>query len=337
MNTHAEIISALKNSARILLICHYNPDGDALGASGALGHALMRLGKKVRMYNYSRLPENYDWLPLPSALEHDLSALRAFDPDLLVAMDCGDARRTGPDLAPLLADKKLMPWGESTVINIDHHLGNPGFGDLNLVDTSAAATAYIVGQLIEEMELPLSGDIGLCVYLGIFSDSGGFSYPNTSAELLEMAARIVRAGLDVGRFIEVYRNNWSVNRMRLWGRLWNEIEVHAGGQVVISAVSREHLESTGTTSEDLDSYTSFLRRLKGTRVVLMLRENKDGTCKASFRSDGVIDVQSIAAALGGGGHKAAAGVESKLGLREFIKKAKVMIESRLVDQPAARI
>lgn len=331
MNTHAEIISALKNSTRVLLICHYNPDGDALGSSGALGHALIQMGKEVRMYNHSHLPEHYEWLPLPAPLSNDLAELRSFDPDLLVAMDCGDARRTGPDLAPLLEDKKLLPWGNSTVINIDHHLGNPKFGDLNLVDPGYAATAHIVGELIEEMGLPLSGDIGICIYLGIFSDSGGFSYPNTSAELLEMAARIVRAGFNVGSFIETYRNNWSVNRMRLWGKLWSELEVFADGQVVISAVSREHLESTHTSSDDLDSYASFLRRLKGTKAVLMIRENKDGTCKASFRSDGVINVQRIAAALGGGGHKAAAGVESTLGLHEFIEKAKALIALQITD------
>ena len=330
MNSYSELIALLQDSQRVLITSHYSPDGDALGSMAGLACALGQLGKEVRLYNQGPVPENLGWFKLPVRLEKKLMTLKAFDPDILIVLDCGDEGRTGAVLGGMLKDKPTMFWPNITVVNIDHHLDNPNFGDINIVNPNSPATAFIVGEILEEMGVELSGPVGLAIYLGIYTDTGGFSYPSTHADVFDMAGRIVRNGLNIREFTENLTNNWSLNRMRLWGKLWGEIELCANGTVAISVIPQDYFDLTSTDSEDLDSYASFIRRLKGVRAVLMLRERSNGSCKASFRSDGIINVQNVAQQLGGGGHKAAAGVDSLLRLEDFVKRAKELLEAQVL-------
>ncbi|SHN54833.1 DHH family phosphoesterase [Desulfovibrio litoralis] len=325
-NKYPELFQAIQKYNNIILVTHYSPDGDALGSMAALAYALIALGKTVRLYNQSVQPENFSWVPLPCVLDNELNKLKDFPAELLITLDCGDESRTGRELLPLLQNKKTLPWKDIVVVNIDHHFGNSEFGDLNIVESDAPATAFIIGELIESLGLELKDEIGIGVFLGIYTDTGAFAYPSTTAKSLEMGARVIKNGLNIREFTEKLSNTWTLNRMQLWGRLWQELELCSGGKVAISKIPHAYFEDTQTTSEDLEGYASFLRHLKGVKAVLMIRERKDGTVKASFRSDGVINVQQIAFELGGGGHKAAAGVDSNLDMQTFAGKARILLE-----------
>ena len=313
-NSLESVAAALRGKKRVLITAHVNPDGDAVGAAAALAGVVMRLGSECRLFFATGLPNFLLWLPLPCPWVYSVEELSGWTPDLVVAVDCGDAHRMG-----VLEDfftKAVIPapgWENAETANIDHHLGNPLFAKYNWADHSRSATGEMIGLLGESLGMRLEGDLGLAVYLALVSDTGNFSYSNTHKDTFAMASRIVSNGLEVGAFSALWENNWSLNRMHLWGRLLEEITLHAGGAVACGIAPRGYLEELGLKKYDLDGFASWLRKLKGVRVGLFIREDGPGLCKMSLRSmGGDIDVRSIAARFGGGGHAAASGAEVRM-------------------------
>ncbi len=297
-----ELLAVLKKHDRILIAAHENPDGDAVGASVALGWALRTLGKEVLLYNQTGFPEYLSWLRLPSPVLRDISALPG-KPGLVVALDSGDAARLGEGIQALL--------GEVPVVNIDHHLGNPQYGTAaNWVDPSRAATGEMVGDIADALELPLEGALAEAVYVALASDTGSFAYGNTRPSSLRMAARLLEGGLDLADIRAKLDNNWSEGKLRLWGRLMSEARILDGGKLGAALINRAMLDEFGALKEDAEGFVEQLRKIKGVRVALLLREvEKDGKSmtKVSLRSSGADDVRKVAAQFGGGGHKNAAG------------------------------
>lgn len=298
----AEVLEALQTHDRILIAAHANPDGDAVGASAALGWALRMLGRETLLYNETGFPDYLGWMRLPCPLLRDLSALPG-KPGLIVALDSGDAGRLGEELQTLL---KEVP-----VVNIDHHQGNPGYGSAaNWVDPAMSATGEMVGHLAEALGLSLEGALAEAVYVALASDTGSFSYGNTRASTLRMAARLLEGGLDIAAVRAKLDNNWSENKLRLWGRLMSEARILDNGKLGVSIVSRALLRECGASREDAEGFVEQLRKIRGVRVALLLREEeREGSImtKVSLRSSGADDVRKVAAQFGGGGHKNAAG------------------------------
>lgn len=286
----------LEKGDNFLVAAHYNPDGDALGSTAALGHMLARLGKNFAIYNVSGMPEPYAWLNLPAPL---LTELPAEEPDWYLTLDCGDVDRLGDELRQRFNFERL--------INIDHHLGNPGFGSLNWVDPNYSSVGEMVAHLAMDMGMPMSGDLGEAIYLAIVTDTGYFSFGNTHPRTLELSAEILRAGLDPESFNAKIQNQWSLGRLKLWAAVWSDAELYMDGRVGVVRIPQQLLEATGTTSYDTDGLVNFVRRIKGVDVAVSLRENGPGQTKFSLRSPGTVNVQAIASILGGGGHKSASG------------------------------
>jgi phosphoesterase RecJ-like protein len=289
----AEIIRSRDN---FMVTSHVNPDGDAIGSSVAMCSILKALGKRFSLYNPSGLPNQFDWLPLPCPMHATLSGA---EPDWIIVLDCGSASRVGLELQDLMEARQ--------VINIDHHLGNPNFGRLNWVDDTYPAVAAMMADLADVLGVPLTGPLAEAIYLGIATDTGFFTYGNTDPRVMELAARLIRLGLQPGEINGKIRNQWTVRRFRLWGKSFASTELHFGGTLALTTVTREMMERTGTTSADTEEIVNFLRRLRGTRAAALLREEPDGTFKFSLRSTGADNVQSVAALFGGGGHRNASG------------------------------
>ncbi len=180
----------LETGNNFLVAGHENPDGDALGATAAMGFILQALGKNYRLYGASGVPEQFAWLELPAPLHSELNTLGDFVPDWYLILDCGDPFRMGRELMQAVTPSKI--------INIDHHLNNPKFGAVDWVDPGQAAVGEMAGQLAKALDIPLSGGLGEAVYLALVTDTGNFSYGNTKPETLELAASIIRQGLDPG-------------------------------------------------------------------------------------------------------------------------------------------
>lgn len=324
------VLAALRRVRRVLIVPHVNPDGDAVGSAFALAQLVAGQGGEARLFFRGGIPGYLSWLQPPAPVVASLEAPADWTPDCVWYVDCGDADRAGADLS--VSEYGVLPvpgWEEVLTVNTDHHISNPGFARINWVEPRRAATGELIGMLAEELGVELSGELGKALYLALVSDTGNFSYGNTSAECLGMAARIVAAGLDVASFTAVYENNWTLQRMHLWGRLMSEIVLHSGGAVAASVVPLRYLEEAGLKKEDLEGFASWLRRLAGVRVALFVREDGPGRSKVSLRSMGDVDVQEVASLFGGGGHAAAAGAELSLPAEEAAKEILAVLEQRV--------
>jgi len=291
-----QIAELIRRSDHFLVASHANPDGDAIGSTVALGHILAALGKDFCLYNKSGLHHQFDWLHLPGPFHDTLSGAEA---NWIFVLDCGSENRVGPEL------HKVM--GTLPIANVDHHLGNPNFGQFNWVDESYPAVAAMIADLADELGVPLTGPLAEAVYLGIVTDTGFFTFDNTVPSVMELAARLIRLGLQPGAVNAKIRNQWSVSRFRLWGESFATTEMFYGGQVAVAHVTSEMMARTGTTATDCEEIVNFLRRLRGTRAAVILREEPDGAFKFSLRSTGPDNVQAVAARFDGGGHRNAAG------------------------------
>ena len=291
-----QIADLIRRTDSFLVASHANPDGDAIGSTVALGCILEHLGKEFSLYNRSGLPNQFDWLPLPGPLH---STLAGAEGNWIFVLDCGSQNRVGDELSRVMASRPIA--------NVDHHLGNPMFGQFNWVDDRYPAVCAMLADLADELEVPMVGPLAEAVYLGIVTDTGFFTFDNTTPAVMELAARLIRQGLNPGAVNAKIRNQWSVNRFRLWGESFATTELFYGGQVAVAFVTQGMMERTGTSATDCEEIVNFLRRLRGARAAVILREEADGGYKFSLRSSGADNVQSVAALFGGGGHRNASG------------------------------
>lgn len=309
-----EIADLLRREDGFLVASHSNPDGDALGSLAAMGHLLAALGKRFALYNQSGVPAGYDWLPLPGPV---LTRVPADGFAWTIVLDCGAAHRVGDDLAPRLAPERT--------INIDHHLGNPEFGAVNWVDTTMSSVGEMVAHLAHDLDAPLDGPLGEAVYLAMVTDTGSFTFGNTQPRVLSLAAEIISLGLDVAAFNHKLLNSWSPGRLALWSLVLGRARYARDGKVGLVRIGRADLEATGTTALDTDNLVNMVRRVRGVQVAVSLREDEPRRIKFSLRSSGDVNVQAMAATLGGGGHRNAAGgtVEADLDTAEAVVEAAV--------------
>jgi phosphoesterase RecJ-like protein len=301
-----------------LVTSHYSPDGDAIGSICALGHVLKALGKRITLYNPSGLPSRYAFVDEPSPIERELPAAL---PAWTFVLDCGSNERMGEALAARKA--------ETEFINIDHHLGNDEFGAVNWVDPTQPSVGNMVATLAQALDIPLTGPLAECVYLAVSTDTGFFTYGNTTPESLELTADMLRGGLNVERMNMLINKQWSENRLKLWTEAMGSMETALNGRVASTIVTDEMFRRTGTTPADTENLINFLRRLKTVRVAVILREERGGRCKFSLRSYGDDNVQRVAARFGGGGHKNASGGSIECPIGEARNKLIAVIAEEL--------
>jgi phosphoesterase RecJ-like protein len=257
------------------------------------------LGKTFALYNASELPACYAWIRLPQVWRTSLERL-PFKPELLIALDCGNAARLGAELAPLSA---LLPS-----VNVDHHPDNSRFGSLeNWVEQDFAATGQLVAETARAAGLPLSGGLAEAVYLALVSDTGSFAFGNISARVFRLAAELADNGLDAARVRERMEHQWTLAKSRLWSILLGRLETRLEGRLLFVVARRRDMAECGASSEDLEGFAELLRRHKGVRIACLVREDAPDRCKLSLRSSGGTDVRALAARFGGGGHTNAAG------------------------------
>ena len=312
-----QLLELLSRYDKILLTSHINPDGDAVGSCVALGWALRHLGKDVLLYNKSGFPPNLQWMTLPckvlTSLEdlHEDPALPSL-PSLIIALDSGDAERLGPDIAGMLT--------KVPTINIDHHLGNTLFGSAyNWVEPLRSAVGEMIGLLIEALGLKFDQAMAQAIYTAIVTDTGSFSFGNTTAESLRLTARLLDFGLDANTVREHLNQNWTEAKFRLWGRLTNETRILDDGKLAAVLVSQQMVAECGATLEDSDGFVDRLRNLREVRAGLLLKEIAPSQTKASLRSGGKDDVRAVALQFGGGGHRNAAGATLPLDLEKSLQ------------------
>jgi bifunctional oligoribonuclease and PAP phosphatase NrnA len=293
-----EIAQILREHRRFAILGHVRPDGDALGSQLALALSLQALGKEIRVWNEDGMLEKYSFLPRAELLTKPPSTSEDFD--VAIALDTAIQHRLGTAL-PAVRSSKV--W-----INIDHHMSNPGYGDVVYVDSSAPATAEIIFRLIKSEGLPFNRDIAENLYAAISTDTGSFQYPKTSAHTFEIAAELIRTGLDVGRLSQQLYENYPRRRLELLRELLRTMHFQQEGRVASFGLTLKTAAELGVLPEDNEGLIDHLRAVRGVIVAVFFEELADGKVRVSMRSKtDVVDVCAICQKFGGGGHTLAAG------------------------------
>jgi phosphoesterase RecJ-like protein len=305
------IIQQFNNSFKILVAAHTHPDGDAIGSLIAMGLSLEALKKKVTFYCESPIPAVYRFLPAVHRLADKIGELNY---DAAVILDCGDLSRVGK----AFSEVKQIP----VIINIDHHITNTGFGHLQLIDTSACATAEIVYRLIKKMDIPIDIPVATSIYAGILADTGSFRFSNTNGAAFAICQEMVDIGVDPHNIAQHVYGTYSLSRIKLLNLALDSIELSQNGKLSIMTLTKKMFDETHTQPEDVDGLINYAKRIEDVKVAALIQEQPNGKKKhqtlnrfhVSLRSDGAVDVAAIASLFGGGGHSSAAGfsIESTL-------------------------
>jgi len=314
-----QIARALRENQRFAVLSHVRPDGDALGGQLALGLSLRKLGKDVRIWNEEGMLGKYSFLPHAELLTKPPTEPE--DVDVVLALDTAIQNRLGTTVA---AVKSAKIW-----INIDHHPSNPGYGDIVHIDAHAPATGQILFELMTNQKLPIDAAIAENLYVAISTDTGSFQYPNTTARTFEIAAELVRAGVDVGRVSQLTYENYARRRIELLRELLGTMRFDADDRIASFSLSLATAEKIGALPEDNEGLIDHLRAIRGVIVAIFFEELTDGKVRVSMRSKSEkVNVCAICEKFGGGGHVLAAGARIKGTLAEV--ETKVLEEVRNV-------
>jgi len=302
-----QIGRVLRENERFAVLSHIRPDGDALGSQLALALSLQQLGKKVRVWNEDGMLEKYSFLPRADLLTKPPHA--AEDVDVAIALDTAIQNRLG---TAFTAVRSAKIW-----INIDHHLSNPGYGDLVHVDPTAPATGQIIFDLIKSQDFPFDREIAENLYAAISTDTGSFQYPKTSARTFEVAAELVCTGIDVGQLSQQLYENYPRRRVELLRELLRTMRFERDGRVASFSLSLQTAAELQVLPEDNEGLIDHLRAIRGVIVAVFFEELADGKVRVSMRSKSdAVDVCAICQKFGGGGHTLAAGARVRGTLAE---------------------
>ncbi|MGM0508910.1 MAG: DHH family phosphoesterase [Fusobacteriota bacterium] len=311
MKSKNAILKKIDESKRILITAHINPDGDAIGSSLALFLAInkyLKLNEKiepvVRIILEDNTPRYLNFLKGIEMVEKFSDINTKYKFDAIIALDCGELSRIGK-VEELISE-------DTTVINIDHHISNNRYGDINLVE-NVSSTSEILYDLIKNFNIDMDTDIGEALYTGIAFDTGNFSYSNVSDITFHIAAKLTKLGIDNEKISEELFSNKSMKELRLLGLALENMKYYKEEKLNIFYLRKEQYEN----KEDTEGIVEALRSYEKCKVALFLREEDDGKIKGSFRSKGP-DVNKIATMFDGGGHKKAAGFKTDKKYNEIL-------------------
>ena len=291
----AGIRDAILARNRFLISSHAKPDGDSIGSQLAMAYALEALGKEVRIVNADPAPEHSMEFPGVDRIEIARSVERT-DIDAVIVMESGDLTRTG-----------VSGLEGRFAINIDHHQGNTHYGALNWVDESAAACGEMVFDVIEALGVPLTIEIATHVYLAILTDTGSFHYSNITPKTFEISRRTVEAGVNPAAMARRVFDQNSFGKLKLIGALLAEMDLLDGGRLAAMYLNDDIMNATGTTYNDTEGLINLPLTAREIQAVVFFKLGADGDIHVSMRSKYDVDIRSVAARHGGGGHKNAAG------------------------------
>jgi phosphoesterase RecJ-like protein len=290
------IIEEITTNKTFLITAHENPDGDAVGSTLALANFLHNLGKDITIYYCDPLPDNYTFLPLADTVLNFIPD-RLYD--ICFVLDSGELYRAGEALA---SAKNI-----GKIINIDHHPDNKNFGVINLLDSKASATGALIYRIIKSAGHYIDYATALCIYTAIITDTGSFRYSNADPEAFHITGEMVALGIDPWFVSERLYESQPRKRLELLALALSTLHVAERGDIASITVTLDMLAKTGATSDLTDGFINYPRSIRGVEVAIFFREIDAGVYKVGFRSKGKVDVSSLAAAFGGGGHHNAAG------------------------------
>lgn len=294
----------VESKQRFVLSTHVNPDGDGLGSEVALALALKARGKDVVVFNDGRAPHNFAFL-------EKLFPLEAWSPeraeevfaraDVLVVLDMQNRERLGR-IAPYVDKPGLV-----TAI-LDHHVGDPAFGQVHVVAPEKAATGELVYDFLKRDRAKLTPEIAQALYTALVTDTGSFRHSNTDPDVHAMAAHLLELGVESASVQAEINRHRHMGRLRFVGHLLQALRTSDDGTIAWFEVTPDLFARYDVDGSDTEGLVDFPRTVPGVEAVMMLTDLANGKVKVSLRSSGRVDVHRVAHALGGGGHRFAAGI-----------------------------
>jgi len=312
-----QIAAALRKSRSVFIACHVAPDGDCLGSALALQLALARIGRTAQVGSADGVPEPFRVLPGAGRV---LTAPPAPPADVAVAVECSTVDRAGTFAQALL--------DAATLINIDHHVSNAGYGHLVYWDTSAAAVGEQVADVVAALRVPIDREIAECLLTAVVTDTGSFRYRNTTARSLRLAAELVDAGASVHQIVERVYETRSAGNLRLLGLALAGLTLTTDGRIVWTQITPQMLTSAGAMPDDVTGIVGMLRQIRGVRIALLFEVTPQGV-RVGIRSREGARSHVIAEAFGGGGHQEAAGFTASGALDTVIAATLAAAEKEL--------
>lgn len=306
---------SLVNSQRIVLTTHVSPDGDGIGSEVALYHFLRNMGKEVRIFNPSPLPEEYEFLDRGGIIEeyspgHHTEIEKA---DAFVVLDIGAYTRLRE-----LGD--VVKNASGTTICIDHHPAKGGQQfDLEYIDIHVAATGVLVYNLIRYIDPDaLNFDIAEGLYTALMTDTGSFRFSNTTPRAHDMARDLLEYGVEPYKVFEHVYESYSIERIKLLGKIIDSLQFTENRKIAYFPVSLAMQEEVGARTSDVEGFTDFVRSVGGIEVAVMFHEVTPTRTRINFRSKGRVIINTVAKHFKGGGHKFAAGAVIEKPFKEVI-------------------
>jgi len=300
-------VDLINKSASVLISTHTRPDGDACGSVAAVQDALRALGKQVKLLFLSEIPEWYQSLfaenvPIlgRGVTSEQLMQGRFTTPDLIIIIDTNSRSQ-------LPGFDEYLKRNNKPVLVIDHHLTSDSLGDVELIDTTAAATGLIVHDLFRHGNWGVTEKIAHALFVAIATDTGWFQFSNTDVRTFRDCAGLIDAGANPCRIYQNLYQNFSPQRFKLMAAMLNSLELHFDGRYAAVQLSQQDFERTGAAQKDTENLIDECRRIPTVEVTALFVELPDGRIRCSLRSRGAVDVRQIAQKFDGGGHQMAAG------------------------------
>jgi bifunctional oligoribonuclease and PAP phosphatase NrnA len=316
-----QICDLLRSQNSFLVLTHYRPDGDAVGSQLALVLLLKDLGKTVEAWNDDEVPSKFRFLPHTDLITRPPAEPKDFD--VVIAIDTSTWQRVG-STSQRIGKRKHF-------INIDHHVSNEKFGEINWIVPEAPASGQIAFDLIKRGGFTLTCEMAACLFAAISTDTGSFSYGNTTAESLRVAAELVDTGINVGEICRHVYESYPYARLMLLQKALAQLQLADQKRIAYTWVTSEMFTESGAKREDTEGLIDYARAIQGVIVALLFEEQPEpGKFRVSLRSKHPkIDVNSIARHFGGGGHREAAGARLSGEPRELERKVLAAVSEAL--------
>lgn len=303
-----EIGKIIKEKDHFAIVSHISPDGDSLGSMLGLYSVIKTSGKNADMFIDDEIPKKY--LFLPGCNEIKRTPHKDSKYSCLFVLDCGDLNRIGK--------LKILTDTSDIVVNIDHHISNNLFGDINFIDSNASSVGEIIYQLLKINGYDIKPDTAICLYTSILTDTGGFKYSNTTSMTFNIAGDLINTGINFSEINCMVYDIKTLPQVKLMARVTSTLDIMLDGKAAILVLTKQMLDECRAKEEDASEFVNIARDIDTVEVGILIKEMDDEEYRVSLRSKHIVDVSKIAGKFGGGGHVRAAGCTIK-GSMEYVK------------------
>lgn len=310
----AEVVARIRAAREVLMVCHENPEADALGSALAVALAVEELGGRATPVCADRVPQMYSFMPRIERFRQDPEEGRAYD--LIVVGDCGELERIGPVLT-----RNAELFGRVPIVNIDHHVSNTGFGAVDWIDPKAAATCEMDTLLMPALGLPIGaadGAIAANLLAGVVIDTANFQHPNTTPRTLRVAAELVAAGAPLADTARLIYRTKPNGQLKLFGLVLGRLESDVDHRLVWTSLLQSDYATSGADPADSEGLSDLLSQSATGELVILFKEVGPQTRISVRTREGGADATVLTGLFGGGGHARASGATVPLPLAEAV-------------------